>query len=129
MMTREKITPPGPMEKIAINGVLNGVQICFSNSIYDVAKVGNSIPGSNMLNNLRDAYSELTINNNINGTRLDDFVIANRTQDDQEILNQIWSYPQTKLSSEQRSVLEKHIGILNQLPNLTQFETEIVSLK
>ena len=133
-LASEGIAPPGPMDKIAIIDVLEGVEAGVGISLHDIGLTKENVSGSDFrFNSVHDPYFTKTILKDFGGVNLPMYA-TNGGAMFKEANGFIfeWLYgngAKQPLKIDQEETVRSFISRLNNIPNLTPFETEIVSLK
>jgi len=133
-LASEGIAPPGPMDKIAIIDVLEGVEAGVGISLHDIGLTKENVSGSDFrFNSVHDPYFTKTILKDFGGVNLPMYA-TNGGAMFKEANGFIfeWLYgngAKQPLKIDQEETVRSFISRLNNIPNLTPFETEKVSLK
>ena len=132
-LANENIDPPGPMDKIAIRNLLESVEGGVANSLYDIGITKENATGSDFrFKTNRDPYFAKTLLKDFGGVNLATYPIEDSLLDEVNGFLKDWlNGPGVRppMTSEQKEVVKKFVDRLNNIPNLTPFETEKVSLK
>jgi len=132
-LASEGIEPAGPMDKIAIRNSLEMFQRGLGATLYDIGMTKENAQGSDFrLNYVNNPYFKKSIFKTFGGVDLATYPFENSLLDDANGFLKDWlNGPGVRppMTPEQKEVVIKFRDRLNNIPNLTQFETEKVSLK